>query len=331
MRAPDFWAPGQGGAAAALLAPLGSLYALGTRLRLAMGRPWQAPVPVICIGNLVAGGTGKTPVAIALARRLMAQGLTPHLLSRGHGGRESGPLRVDIARHRAVDVGDEPMLLAAAAPTWIARDRAAGARAAVADGAGCILMDDGFQNPALAKDLSLIVIDGAYGFGNGRPIPAGPLRESVSAGIARADAVVLIGEDRHGVVERLTASRRHAPPILRARIVPDADSVAHLDGRSVVAFAGIARPERFFSTLESIGCRVLSRHAFADHHPFSDAEAMRMIDAADRAAAIAVTTAKDHVRLTAEVRRQISVLTITLHFDDEAGLDQLLGTRAERS
>ncbi len=329
MRAPDFWNAGQGGATAWLLTPLGWLYAWGTRLRLAAGEPWQAPVPVICIGNLVAGGTGKTPVAIALAHRLRARGRVPHLLSRGHGGREAGPLLVDSAHHHAIDVGDEPLLLAAAAPTWIARNRAAGARAAVAAGADCILMDDGFQNPSLAKDLSLIVIDGSYGFGNGRAIPAGPLREFVAAGLARADAVVLIGEDRHNVIEQI-AARRQAPPILRARVIPDPDSVAALKDRPVVAFAGIARPERFFAMLESIGCRVLSRHAFADHHPFSEAEAIAMVDAADRSGAVAVTTAKDHVRLPVDLRRQVSTLTITHRFDDEALLDQLLDRLPER-
>lgn len=329
MRAPDFWHAGQGGAAAVLLAPLGWCYTLATRLRLAMGEPWRAPVPVVCIGNLVAGGTGKTPVAIALARRLKARGRRPHLLSRGHGGREAGPLQVDTSRHRAIDVGDEPLLLAEAAPTWIARDRAAGARAAVAAGADCILMDDGFQNPSLAKDLSLIVIDGGYGFGNGRAIPAGPLREPVAAGLARADAVVLIGEDRHNVIERI-AAQRHAPLILRARVIPDPEAVAALKDRPVVAFAGIARPERFFSTLESIGCRVLSRHAFSDHHPFSEAEAVAMIEAAGREGAVAVTTAKDHVRLPEDLRRQVSALTIAHRFDDEAGLDRLLDRLPER-
>ena len=329
MRAPDFWMAGRGDGAAALLAPLGCLYALGTRLRLAAGRTWQAPVPVICVGNLVAGGGGKTPLALALASRLTARGLAPHLLSRGHGGREAGPLRVDPARHRAFDVGDEPLLLAAAAPTWIARDRAAGGRAAVAAGAGCIVMDDGFQNPAVAKDLSLLAVDGAYGFGNGRPIPAGPLREPVAAGLARADAVVLIGDDRHGVAA-LVAAQRRALPLLRATLVPDAEAVAALRGRPVVAFAGIARPERFFATLEAIGCPVVSRHAFADHHPFSDAEVVRMIAAADLASAVAVTTAKDGVRLSPDVRRRVSILPVALRFDDDGGLDRLLDNLPER-
>jgi len=328
MRAPDFWMAGQGGIAATLLAPFGCLYALGTRLRLAAGRPWPAPVPVICVGNLVAGGGGKTPLALALVPRLAARGLAAHLLSRGYGGQEAGPLRVDPARHSAFDVGDEPLLLAAAAPTWIARDRAAGARAAVAAGAGCVVMDDGFQNPAVAKDLSLVAVDGAYGFGNGRPIPAGPLREPVAAGLARADAAVLIGDDRHGVAA-LVAAQRRPPTLLRATLVPDPQAVAALRGRPVVAFAGIARPERFFASLEAIGCPILSRHAFADHHPFSEAEVVRLIEAADLAGAVAVTTAKDHVRLSDALRRQVSVLTIALRFDDEAGLDRLLASLPE--
>mgnify|MGYP000638645222 CR=1 FL=1 len=193
MRAPDFWQPGKGGFAAMALAPLGRVYAAAGAARRAAARPWKAPVPVICIGNLVAGGAGKTPVALDFGKRLIDSGETVHFLSRGYGGTEKGPLRIDPAIHTCQAVGDEPLLLARLAPTWIAADRRLGCQAAVAAGAGIVIMDDGFQNPTTVKDLSVIVIDGGYGFGNGRVMPAGPLREPVAAGLKRAQAVVVIG------------------------------------------------------------------------------------------------------------------------------------------
>ena len=206
MRAPDFWRRG-GGPLGAVLTPLGWGYGLATRLRLAMANPFKASVPVLCVGNLIAGGAGKTPVTLSLGRRLMDQGRKVHFLSRGYGGRRAGPLRVDPDHHGAREVGDEALLLARCAPAWVARDRPGGCRAAIAGGARAIIMDDGFQNPYLAKDVSLLVVDGAYGFGNGRVMPAGPLREPVEAGLARADALVLIGADGAGVVERPSTGR----------------------------------------------------------------------------------------------------------------------------
>ena len=174
MRAPEFWA--RDGGFAALLAPLGLSYDLAGRLHRALARPHSVPVPVICVGNLVAGGAGKTPLVIALVEALATRGQRAYCLTRGYGGCEAGPVRVDPAAHDAKRVGDEALLLARIAPTWVARDRAAGARAASAAGAGIIVMDDGFQNPHIAKDLSLLAVDGAYGFGNAKVMPAGPLR-----------------------------------------------------------------------------------------------------------------------------------------------------------
>jgi len=312
---PEFWA--RPGLVPDLLQPLAWAYAAAGAARHAWTHPWRAPVPVICVGNLVAGGAGKTPVAIALARRLQATGHAVHLLSRGYGGSLAGPVAVDRARHDATQVGDEALLLAAAAPAWIARDRAAGARAAVAAGARCLLLDDGLQNPTLAKDLSLLVIDGAYGFGNGRVLPAGPLREPLDAGLARADAVVLMGEDCADLTPLLAGKT-----VLRARLMPE--NAAAFAGGAVVAFAGIGRPAKFFATLEGVGARLAARHAFPDHHPYRAAELQRLLAEAQAVQAVLVTTAKDAVRLPAEWRARVEVLAVTAEFDDFAALDRLL-------
>ena len=316
MRAPDFWGRGNAGLVSTALLPLAWVYGLAARVRFMTARSWRAPVPVLCVGNLVAGGAGKTPVALSLGARLLERGVAAHFLTRGYGGRNAGPLRVDCDNHDAREVGDEALLLARCAPTWVARDRAAGARAAVADGAAAIVMDDGLQNPSLQKDVSLVVVDGAYGFGNGRLMPAGPLRETVATGLARAHAVVVIGADE-------TGSTRLAPQVLRARLEPGPEAVA-LSGKSVVAFAGIGNPKKFFDTLRSIGCRVAAAHAFPDHHPFTAAEIDRLCRSARDLGAVPVTTAKDAVRLPPDAGNGIQVLTITLEWEDEAALDTIL-------
>ena len=317
MNAPTFWQ--SDGVIPTLLAPISGLYGVLSARRRRAASPWRAPVPVLCVGNLVAGGAGKTPVAIAIANRLTAQGRRPHLLSRGHGGQEHGPLRVEPERHDALAVGDEPLLLAVAAPTWIARDRAAGARAAADAGAGAIVLDDGFQNPSVAKDLSFVVVDGGYGFGNGRLIPAGPLREPVAAGLARADAVVLVGEDRVGISAALSA----AMPVLSATLEPN-EAAAALRHQPVVAFAGIGRPEKFFATLDSLSCELLGRHPFADHHRYHDHEILVLVDKATKLGALLVTTAKDHARLPEHLRALVTVVDVVVTWQDEDRLGSML-------
>ena len=321
MRTPEWWDAPAGALLPALLAPLGWGWGLAGRVRSAWVRPWRAGVPVLCVGNLVAGGAGKTPLALDIGARLAGRGLAVHFLTRGHGGGAAGPLRVDAERHGAVQVGDETLLLARVAPTWVARDRRAGARAAVAEGAALIVMDDGFQNPALAKDVSLIAIDGGFGFGNGRLMPAGPLREDIAGGLARATAVVLIGADEAGVGERLT--ELSPPPVLRARFRPGPEA-QDLAGQAVVAFAGIGRPAKFFATLRDIGCRIVANHAFADHHVYRAADLARLEDEARAADAQLLTTAKDAQRLPAGAKETVRVLTITLEWEEETALDAIL-------
>ncbi|HVM81868.1 MAG TPA: tetraacyldisaccharide 4'-kinase [Stellaceae bacterium] len=319
--APEFWA--RDGVLPTLLAPLGWAYGAAGSLRRAAVKPYRAPISVICVGNLVAGGAGKTPVAIDLARRLSQSGREPHILTRGYGGALAGPVRVERGRHGYREVGDEALLLAAAAPTWVARNRAAGARAAVAAGARALILDDGFQNPSLAHDLDLLVIDGDYGFGNGRVIPAGPLREPQSSGLGRADAVVLLGDDRTGVSARLRDL-----PVLRARVVPKA-AAETFSGRDVVAFAGIGRPEKFFRTLEGCGARVIACHAFPDHHAYEEAALDRLAAEAATAKARLVTTEKDMVRVPERFRAFVAVLPIEVEWADTAALEALLAPRLQ--
>ncbi len=316
MRAPEFWH--RDGPLARLLAPLASLYAWEAARRCATAAPYRAALPVICVGNIVAGGAGKTPVCIALAELLAGRGKQVHLLTRGYGGTEAGPRLVDLLRHDAARVGDEALLLATAAPTWVAKWRPDGAVAANSMGADIVVMDDGFQNFSLTKDLSLVVVDGGYGFGNGRVIPAGPCREPVAAGLERADAVVLIGDDSTGVAARLGKM-----PVLRARLVPGPEA-ARLHGRRVVAFAGIGRPEKFFATVKSCGAELMATHPFADHHPYSRAEIAALAAEAEEAGALLLTTAKDAVRVPAELRDRLTVLTVRLEWDDTQALDRLL-------
>lgn len=320
MRAPAFWSnpPEAPGVLARLLSPFGCLYALATARRIANATPWRAPVPVICIGNITAGGTGKTPTALAIAERLIARGIALHFVTRGHGGREEGPHRVDIHRDDAGRVGDEPLLLAAIAPTWVAKDRAAGAKAAVEAGAEAIILDDGHQNPGVAKDLSIVVVDGGAGFGNGYCIPAGPLREPIETGLARASAVALIGEG-----EVATPGLPQGSPVLRARLQPRATGLS-LEGAKVIAFAGIGRPEKFFETVRSLGAEIVNQVAFPDHAPFAPQMLKRMEAEAALKGALLVTTEKDAARMPAWFRGKAATVPVVMAFEDESALEELL-------
>jgi tetraacyldisaccharide 4'-kinase len=319
MRAPEFWDARSGaiaGLVGGLLAPLGAAWDVAGRLRRAVARPYRAAVPVICVGNLVAGGAGKTPVVLALAASIAATGLAIPVVTRGYGGRLGGPVKVDPTRQDAEAVGDEALLIAACAPCWVARDRAAGVREAVAAGADAILLDDGLQNPAIEKDLSLVVVDAEYGFGNGRVIPAGPLREPAASGLARADAIVLIGAGEPGGV------REAACPVFRADLEP-VDG-ARFAGAPVVAVAGLGRPEKFVASLREVCATLMAAHPFPDHHRFSDIEIARLRHEAERAGAGLVTTAKDWVRLSPQQRGGIKVLEVQIRWHDAAGVRQLV-------
>jgi tetraacyldisaccharide 4'-kinase len=318
MRAPEFWATDNG--LARLLTPIGAIVGALTARRIARAKPVRVGIPVICVGNLTTGGTGKTPVASAIATRLKARGLNPAILLRGYGGRERAePLRVDLSQHTVTDVGDEALLHARSFPVFVcaARDRAA--LAAIAAGANVLVMDDGHQNPGLAKDLSLVVVDGVSGFGNGHIIPAGPLREDITAGLKRADAVILMGEDPRGLAAKL-AERL---PLINAQLMAGPE-YRGLNGQRVVAFAGIGDPGKFFRTLSAAGARIVAKHVFDDHHEFDAADIQPILDEAYDLDALPVTTAKDAVRLSPDQRQQVNVLTVNVSWEDTDALDRLL-------
>jgi len=305
-----------------LLTPFAAIYGLvaATRLR----RPGvDAGVSVLCVGNYHTGGAGKTPTVRALARILHDFGETPVVLSRGYGGRLRGPVKVDPERHGAGDVGDEPLMLAQTLPVVVSRDRVEGIALARSQGASVILMDDGFQNPAIAKDASLIVIDGGRGLGNGLVFPAGPLRAPLLPQLARTDALIVIGQGKAAEPVAAAITGR-AKPVFRAHLRPDATVVASLACRRVLAFAGIGDPQRFFRTLRESGVDLAGERAFPDHHPFSAAEIETLGRDADQAGAVLVTTEKDLMRLRgSEFRdcvRDIIVFAVTLEFEDEPAL-----------
>ncbi len=274
---------------------------------------------MICCGNAGVGGSGKTPLSIDLAARIAAQGRHPALLTRGHGGARKAAGRVDPRVDTAAAVGDEALLLAEAAPTWRGPDRAATARLALANGADVLILDDGLQNPSLVKTASLLVIDGGAGFGNGQAIPAGPLRESVVSAASRCVAAVLIGADRCRALAQLPPSL----PVLRAALQPNADDLAALPPR-LLAFAGIGRPEKFFTTLTEASHPPVESRAFADHRPYTAQDITALRARAAELGAALVTTAKDYARLPTEWRSGIAVLRVRLVWQDEAALERLL-------
>jgi tetraacyldisaccharide 4'-kinase len=308
-----------------LLSPASLIYGAVAGGR--MGGPGEAaPVPVVCIGNFTAGGAGKTPTALKIAALLRAAGERPAFLTRGYGGRLAGPVRVED-RHSATDVGDEPLLLARFAPTVVSRDRPRGARMAAREGASVIVMDDGLQNPSLAKDVALAVVDGATGLGNRRPLPAGPLRAPLAAQWPRVDGVIVVGDGEAGEAAAAEA-RGLDKPVWRARLAPDPEAAARLKGLRVLAFAGIGRPEKFFETLRECGARVEAARAFPDHHGFSAADLGALRAEAARSGLSLVTTQKDAARIGALA--DVLILPVELAVADEDSLRAFVISRLLR-
>jgi tetraacyldisaccharide 4'-kinase len=323
MREPGFW-HGPASLNSHLLRPIGALYGAIAARRL-QRTGLHAGIPVLCVGNYHVGGAGKTPTVMALSKLLRELGETPVVLSRGYGGKLRGPVRVDPARHAASDVGDEPLMLAGHLPVVVARKRADGVPLARAQGATVILMDDGFQNPGIVKDVSLIVIDSGRGLGNGQVFPAGPLRAPLRPQLARTDALIIVGSGSaaEAVAAEIAAQGK---PVLSAHLKPDEAQVASLRGRRVLAFAGIGDPARFFNTLRSSGIEVAAQRAFADHHAYSQAEIESLIAEAKREALMLVTTEKDLARLR-DRAQQIVPFRVTLEFDDPTLLRKFVGDR----
>lgn len=316
IKTPAFWYQDPG-IISGLLSPVAYLYSTAGRLRQALSRTVKLSRPVICVGNLVAGGAGKTPVTLAIAQTLCNRNYQPHIISRGYGAQVNTPIHVDTRLHTFDIVGDEPLLLANAAPTWVCKDRNAACEQAIQAGASHLIFDDGFQNPTIQKDLSLLVVDGLQGFGNFNVLPAGPLREFPEEGIKRADAVILIGQDLHHIQE---FADRHKRPFLQAEIKP-----IDMRPRRVVSFAGLGFPVKFFNTLEQHGYQVVEQISFPDHHPYRVDEIEKLIERAETLQADLITTAKDMLRIAPQYHKHIDMLKIKLQFRNEALLEQLLG------
>ena len=326
MREPSFWWR-EPGIAARALAPLSAVYGAVAQARLRQ-RGCRVATPVVCIGNPTVGGAGKTPTALTTARILKEVGELPVFLTRGYGGILAGPIEVDPACHHAAQIGDEPLLLAHVARTIVAHARLAGAGTAMAAGASVIVMDDGFQNPSLHKDFSLLVVDERRGIGNGRVIPAGPLRAPLTAQLARAHALLLVGAPLRagGVAEE---ARKRDLPVLRAHMQPDREFIAALGRGRALAFAGIGDPEKFFATLADAGVAVAITRSFPDHHRYTRAEARALCEEADREGLVLVTTEKDLARLAgdneaAELAARAHALPVALAFEEEDTFKSLL-------
>ncbi|MCB2107950.1 MAG: tetraacyldisaccharide 4'-kinase [Rhodobacteraceae bacterium] len=318
MRAPEFWQDSES-VLASVLEPAGRIVGAVTTWRATRPNPPRAPIPVISVGGVTVGGAGKTPVAAEIARQLAGMGQKPAVLLRGYGGRVTSATRVDPARHTVDDVGDEALIHAAVHPTWVARRRIVAACLAAADGCTIAVLDDGHQHPGLHKDLSIVVLDGRNPFGNQRLVPAGPLREYPDDAIKRAQAVVIVGEDKTNVAARLPG---HVV-VLRADLVPDPAATA-LRGRRVVAFAGIGDPKKFFATLNDLGAQIAARYGFEDHHAFGPSDIQPILDQAFAMQAIPVTTEKDAVRLAPDQRQQVDVVKVAAVFRDPGTVEALL-------
>jgi tetraacyldisaccharide 4'-kinase len=308
-----------------LLTPIAWVWIAVTAGRIKRARPIDPGAPVICVGNVTLGGAGKSPVVKTLIERLRARGVDAEGLSRGYGGRAKGPLKVDWKIHTAADVGDEPLMMARDVPFWVARDRAAGARAAVAAGAKALVMDDGHQNPTLRKRLSFVVVDGEarggeWPFGDGSVFPAGPMREPLAAGLARADAVILMMPMDVEKPDRRLLALFEPLPVLIARFAPDGPPPPGPQ----LGFAGIGKPWKVERALRAAGCDLRDLAPYPDHHPYSAADMGFLSTRAATLGAGLVTTEKDWVRLSPEWRDKVAPWPVTARFDDEAALDALL-------
>lgn len=312
MQTPQFWKTDN--SLSRILEPLGRVYAFATAFRMKSAVPYKASKPVICVGNLTAGGSGKTPVSVAIAETLRDMGRNPFFISRGYGGTIHNVI-VNKMVHTPKQVGDEPLLLSEYAPVAVNPDRADAARLAIAHGADCLVMDDGFQNPGLYKDFSFLVFNGTYGIGNGRPIPAGPLREDFMQGIKRADAVIILGEDKTGIAARTKL------PVICGDIVEENPSAGQTD---ILAFAGIGHPEKFYASLEKCGLNVVKKQNFPDHHFYTRKQLQKLINTAQKEKLALYTTEKDFVKIPFAMQQYFNVLKIKIRWQDPEAVRRLL-------
>ncbi len=304
MKAPQFWQ--KNGICAKALSPFSKIYASKTAKRLSETKPYKAKVPVICIGNLVAGGAGKTPVALHIAKQLIADGVAVHFLCSNYAGEVETAQKVES--DDCVKYGDEAVLLSETAPTWVGKDRGVTAKLAQKDGAEIMIMDDGFQNPSLKKDFSIVVVDGGYGFGNSRVIPAGPLREPIEVGLERADCMVVIGEEKIKLPE-------FKIPKFSADLEIQYDEF--LQAEEVVAFCAIARPNKFYDSLRAKGLKIVDELSFPDHHLYGEEDLKKILGSATDKRAIAVTTEKDYVKIPKQLRVMLHLVRANLVFAED--------------
>ncbi|MDH5489218.1 MAG: tetraacyldisaccharide 4'-kinase [Rhodospirillaceae bacterium] len=312
LYSPKHWQ--QAGPIAWALYPFAIIYQAVATARRLITTPWQADVPVICVGNIVAGGAGKTPMAIHIAEQLKKLGKNPHIVTRGYGGRATWPLMVNNEHNDFDETGDEAILLASTAATWVAKDRKIGVMAAIDNDANAVILDDGFQNPSVKKDISIVVVDGGYGFGNKMVLPAGPLRESIASGISRATAVVIVGDDKFNAKADIKAVNP-AIKIMQASLEPI--NAEEIKNRDVVAFAGIGRPEKFFETLKNIDCNIKRKYPFPDHHPYSENDILPILKYAEKNNSVVVTTEKDAVKIPKYLLEKVFVLKVKTKLSDQ--------------
>ena len=323
MRTPNFWYNKSGQLSLIFLLP-SFIYILAITIYRILSKPYCSNIPVVCIGNITAGGTGKTPATIAITERLKGMGLKPQIVSRGYRGSEKGPLLVDNKSHSVNQVGDEPLLLSNYAPTWVSKKKVLGVKAAIQAGADIIILDDGFQNMSVHKDLSIVIADASLGFGNERIIPAGPLREKFTSGIKRADILISIGstisQKKFSEKYDLLISKKHH---VKAKIIP-LNTGMNWDKLRVLAFAGIGNPDKFFHTLQNLGAKIVLEKKLADHQKFDIKMLTRLESEALAANAQLVTTEKDAVRLPINFIKKILILPVRLEIDDWGLLDEAL-------
>lgn len=313
MKTPKYWQSNS--FISRILAPLGWVYGALTQARLKIIKPKKVEIPVICVGNITAGGTGKTPVSISIAKLLGIEMYHPYFVTRGYGGQLQNVI-VNNKKHTAAEVGDEPLLLSQQAPVVVNANRYAGAELAIKNGADVIVMDDGFQNPTLHKNLSFLVFDGTYGIGNGKIIPAGPLRETFCNGVKRADALVILGKDKHNLAEK------SGLPVFYGHT--EAVQTSNIENHNVVAFAGIGHPQKFYHTLCQQGFNVVETIDFPDHHFYSREELDEILEKAQILNAEVYTTSKDYVKIPHLLQKEIKVLEIAVVWDNPEQLTEFI-------
>ncbi len=305
MKTPSFWYTSRG-FLSSLLSPLGWLYGKGGKLLRALKKPHRFPIPVISVGNIICGGSGKTPTAIALAHLLQQKGIEVHFVTRGYGGLLQGPVEVSPS-HSPKDIGDEPLLLAQHAPTWVAKNRPLGVQKAMENGAHLVILDDGHQTSSLYKNISFVVVNALQGFGNGHVMPAGPLRETLQEGLRRANAIIGIGE----------GNMPAGLPLFKAKINPQPVSFSL---NRVVAFCGLGFPQKFYRTLKDLGATLVATKSFPDHHTYTEDELLELQALAKAQQALLITTRKDWVKISPSWQKHLHVLDIEVQFEDPEGI-----------